>query len=171
MGSGAALLRLVLQLLSVALVLGMGRGQWGYQGLRLGSQVGGVHPCSDLSEGRSWGPRLPLPALPGGAWPASTPPWLGEQAWWGSWGLRHGVQEREGASCHGLGRNSCRRRWGRGCAGIRESEVNYLPFERGKTGGPLWELSLSLRVWLPPRGAGGNRESERGTEDSSSGSS
>lgn len=106
-------------------------------------------------------PQLPLPALPGGAWPASDLPWVEEPASWGSSGAEAWGPGEGGGFLPWPRRNSCRQRWGRGCAGIRESEVNYLSFERGKKGGQLWELTLVSVSGSRPEGRAG-KEGSRG---------
>lgn len=57
--------------------------------------------------------------------PESSPS-VEEPAWGRARRLGPGARGGGGGFLQWLGRNSCRQRWGRGCPGIWESEVNYL---------------------------------------------
>lgn len=107
-GSRAAPPALILQLttlVSLALASGIGGGKSGLEGL------GDPTSCSVQSAGTSWGLR----GLPRGARasrPAAVLPGGGASTTGAARRIRPGVQAREGASCCGLRRNSCRQRLG-----------------------------------------------------------
>lgn len=126
-GLRAALLPLVLPLTSLALVSVTGEGKSGRR--RLAGGPAGPRLSLSLARGKELGPDcLPRPPAPAGASasrPSLSPPRRRRSP-------RGGAQEAEargpaeGGCLQWLGRNSCRQRWGRGCPGIWESEVNYL---------------------------------------------
>lgn len=92
-GCAAALLPLVLQLISLTPAREMGRGKSGHRGLRGGRA--GPCPGSDQSERMRWGRGCLSRPCRGVSPPASVLPSMEESAWWGSseaeaWGPEEG---------------------------------------------------------------------------------
>lgn len=127
-GPRAALLPLVLQLTSLAQVSVTGGGKSGRRSLGAGA-VRGPRFSLSAARGKELGPGCLSRPPPRGAerlrGQSRSSPSVEEPAWGRARRLRPGAQET-GGFLHCLGRHFCRQQWGRGCPGIRESEVNYL---------------------------------------------